>query len=361
MKPQNQVFHYKQAFALELGGELPELQLTYQTYGNLNSKNNNVIWICHAFTGSHDVADWWQSLVGENKLFNPDKHFIICANILGSHYGSTGPLSINPTTQKPYFHQFPKLTNRDVVKSFILLRKHLGIRKIQTLIGGSMGGQHALEWGIMEPNTPEELILVATNAIHSPWGVAFNESQRMAIKTDPSWRNTDKLAGIEGMKAARAMALLSYRNYETYHITQARKENDLQKGIRAISYQQYQGEKLAGRFNAYSYYLLSEMMDSQDVGRNRQGIKEALKTIKAKTLVIGIKSDALFPIIEQEYLAETIENAYFQKIDSLYGHDGFLIEGGLMTKAIRLWQKSTRLEINPMQEFFKDLENRKTA
>lgn len=361
MKPENHLFTLEEEFYLEFGEKLPNLSLRYQTIGKLNARKDNVIWICHAFTGSHDVADWWQSLVGPNKLFNPDKNFIICANIIGSHYGSTGPLSINPINHQPYFHEFPELTNRDVVNSFVLLRKHLGIKKINTLIGGSMGGQHALEWGIIEPKIHEQLILVATNAIHSPWGVAFNESQRMAIRVDPTWHLSNPKAGIEGMKAARAMALLSYRNYETYQITQSRKENDIKTGIRASSYQQYQGEKLALRFNAYSYFLLSKMMDSQDVGRNRGGIKAALKKIEAKTLVIGIKSDALFPINEQEFLANNIENAYFQKIDSLYGHDGFLIEGGLMTKAIRLWQKLTRLEINPMQDFFKALENRKTA
>lgn len=361
MKPQNHLFTFSGNLPLEFGGELRDFQLAYQTFGQLNGRKDNVIWICHAFTGSHEASDWWQSLVGANKLFNPEKYFIICVNILGSHYGSTGPLSINPETHKPYFHDFPKLSNRDIVNSFIILRKALGIKKINILIGGSMGGQHALEWGIMEPEIPEQLVLVATNAIHSPWGVAFNESQRMAIRVDPTWHLSTVHSGMEGMKAARAMALLSYRNYETYQITQSRKENDVQTGIRASSYQQYQGEKLAARFNAYSYYVLSEMMDSQDVGRDRGGIKNALKKIKAKTLVIGIRSDALFPILEQEFLAQNIDNAYFQKIDSLYGHDGFLIEGGLMTKAIRLWQKLTRLEINPMQDFFKELENRKLA
>jgi len=243
-----------------------------------------------------------------------------------------------------------------VVNSFEILRKHLQIKKIKICIGGSLGGQQAVEWGIMHPNLFEQLILVATNAVHSPWGIAFNESQRMSIEVDPTWKESHPTAGIEGMKAARATALISYRNYETYHITQTRSENSLGNNLRAISYQRYQGEKLAQRFNAYSYYVLSEMMDSQDVGRNRGGVIAALKQIKAKTLVIGIKSDALFPIVEQEFLAKHIPDASYQVIDSLYGHDGFLIESSLMTKAIRLWQKLIRLEINPMEAFFKQLE-----
>jgi homoserine O-acetyltransferase len=344
------------SFALELGGELPCLELAYQTIGELNAEKDNVIWICHAFTGSQDVAEWWQGLVGAGKLFNPENNFIVCVNILGSHYGSSGPLSINPSTQQAYFHDFPEITIRDVVNSFEILRKSLKIDQIKTCIGGSLGGQQAVEWAIMQPELIKNLILVATNAVHSSWGIAFNESQRMAIEVDPTWKESHPLAGIKGMMAARATALLSYRNYETYQITQSRSENTLGSALRAVSYQRYQGEKLASRFNAFSYFVLSKMMDSQDVGRNRGGVVAALKSIKAKTLVIGIKSDALFPIVEQEFLAKQIPGASFQVIDSLYGHDGFLIESGLMTKAVRLWQKLIRLEVNPMAEFFKELE-----
>jgi homoserine O-acetyltransferase len=242
------------------------------------------------------------------------------------------------------------------VSSFEVLRKELKINRIKTCIGGSLGGQQAVEWAIMNPGLIENLILVATNAIHSPWGIAFNESQRMAIEVDPSWKESQPKAGLEGMKAARATALISYRNYETYLITQARKENSYGSSLRAVSYQRYQGEKLAQRFNAFSYFQLSKMMDTQDVGRNRGGAIAALKLIQSKTLVIGIKSDALFPIVEQEFLAKYIPGASFQVIDSLYGHDGFLIESGLMTKAVRLWQKLQRLEVNPMADFFQALE-----
>jgi homoserine O-acetyltransferase len=348
-------FHYSHPFILESGEQLPQIDLAYQTWGQMNAAGDNVIWICHAFTGSHDVAEWWQGLVGPGKLFNPENNFIVCANILGSHYGSTGPLSTNPQTQKPYFHSFPDISIRDVVQAFELLRIELGVNRIKTCIGGSMGGQQAVEWGIMNPNLILNLILVATNAVHSPWGVALNESQRMAIEVDHTWKESHPQAGIEGMKAARATALISYRNYETYQVTQSRQDHSLEKTLRAVSYQRYQGEKLAQRFNAFSYYVLSKMMDSQDVGRNRGGIIPALKLIKSNTLVIGIKSDALFPIVEQEFLAKQIPGASFQVIDSLYGHDGFLIESGLMTKAIRLWQKLQLLEVNPMAEFFRKL------
>lgn len=351
------IFKYNHPFPLEAGGILPEVELAYQVLGELNEDKSNVVWICHAFTGSQDVVDWWQGLVGHGKLFSPDKHYIICANVLGSHYGSTGPLSINPTTGKPYFHSFPTITIRDIVNSFDLLRDHLGISCIKTCIGGSLGGQQAVEWAISQPEVIENLILVATNAQHSPWGIAFNESQRMAIEIDPTWKESHPTAGIEGMKAARATALISYRNYETYGITQARQDESLDKPYRAVTYQRYQGEKLATRFNAYSYFVLSKVMDSQDVGRGRGGIVKALGKIKAKTLVMGIKSDALFPITEQEFLGKHIPGATFQAIDSLYGHDGFLIESQLMTKAIKMWLKFIKFDVNPpIYDFIRNLE-----
>jgi homoserine O-acetyltransferase len=161
-------YHYPHTFALESGASLPQIDLAYQTWGQMNASRDNVIWICHAFTGSQDVAEWWQGLVGPGKLFNPENNFIVCANILGSHYGSTGPLSTNPITGKPYFHSFPDISIRDVVHSFELLRNELGIHRIKTCIGGSMGGQQAVEWGIVNPDLIQNLILVATNAVHSP-------------------------------------------------------------------------------------------------------------------------------------------------------------------------------------------------
>jgi homoserine O-acetyltransferase len=160
------------------------------------------------------------------------------------------------------------------------------------------------------------------------------------------------------MMAARATALISYRNYETYGVTQARKDEPLHKPQRAVTYQRYQGEKLAQRFNAFSYYVLSQVMDSQDVGRGRGGVVAALSQVKSRTLVMGIKSDALFPINEQAFLAKHIPDSTFQALDSLYGHDGFLIENELITKAIKLWQKFVRLDVNPMYEFFKGLERK---
>jgi homoserine O-acetyltransferase len=326
MEKNDHTFHYHQDFLLESGESLPGFQLKYTTLGKLNADRSNVIWICHALTGSSDFTDWWSGLFDEGRFFDPRQYFIICANVLGGCYGSTGPLSINPKTGKPYYHSFPNVTNRDVVQAFDLLRQELRFESIHTLIGGSLGGQQVLEWAIQQPDVFSHIIPIATNALHSPWGIAFNEAQRMAIEADPTWKENDARAGSEGLKAARAIGMLSYRFYNTYQQTQAEKSTETIKDFRAATYQRYQGQKLANRFNAFTYWGLSTMMDSHNVGRNRLGISEALGKIKARTLVVGIDSDILFPLQEQKFLVDNIADARLEIMSSLYGHDGFLVE-----------------------------------
>jgi len=329
------VFHYNQHFHLESGKTLPAIQIGYSTIGKLNTNRDNVVWICHALTANTDVADWWSGLVGVGKLFNPHTHFIVCANMLGSCYGSTNALSINPITQNPYYHTFPLLTNRDMVRGFDLLREHLGLTRIQWACGGSMGGQHVLEWNILQPEIFENIFIIATNAQHSAWGIAFNEAQRMAIAADNTWQTQTSEAGRQGMGAARAIALLSYRNYATYKRTQSEIRLDNFDNFKATSYQHHQAEKLQKRFNAFAYWALSKGMDSQNVGRGRESIAKALATIQAKAHVIGISSDMLFPPTEQMLLAEYIPNATYYEIESDLGHDGFLIESDKITAILK--------------------------
>ncbi len=332
-------FHHQHSFPLESGEVLPSFQLAYSTFGTLKPDFSNVVWVCHALTGNSEVADWWAGLFGEGKLFNPEEHFVICANVLGGCYGSTGPLSINPETGEPYFHRFPVLTIRDIVKALDLLRQHLRIDRIETLIGGSLGGQQALEWAIMCPELTENLILVCTNARHSPWGIAFNEAQRLAIEADPSWKEKRTDAGNAGLKAARAIAMLSYRNYETYHKTQLDPNNHKIEHFKAATYQQYQGEKLVKRFNAFTYWVLSKAMDSHHVGRNRTSIEEVLQSVKAYTQVVSITTDILFPSEEQRFIVRHLKNVTYEEVYSTYGHDGFLVETEKLDRAIRTFFK----------------------
>src|ERR1700759_4272692 len=169
-----QTFKYSQDFKLESGKKIRDLEIGFHTYGKLNANKDNVVWVCHALTANSDVFDWWKGLFGENDYFNPGDHFIVCANILGSHYGTTNPLSIDPVTANPYYLSFPEFTVRDIVRVHQLLADHLGIEDIEILLGGSLGGQQALEWAIMEPDRIKNMIVIAANAKHSPWGVAFN-------------------------------------------------------------------------------------------------------------------------------------------------------------------------------------------
>lgn len=329
-----QKFKYEKAFQLEGGGILPSLEIAYQTWGTLNTDKSNVVWAVHALTANSDVLDWWPGLFGENDLFNPKDYFIVCANNLGSCYGTTGPLTINEDIEQPWYSYFPIVTIRDMVNAHELLRQHLGIEKINIAIGGSQGGQQVLEWNILKPSLFENTILVATNAKHSPWGIAFNEAQRLAIKADRTYYSNLPEGGSKGLQAARAIALLSYRGYDAYGLTQKENSDDKIEDFNAASYQRYQGQKLVKRFDAYSYIALSKAMDSQNIARGRESVAKALEQVTARTLVIGLKSDILFPINEQWEIVEGIANAELQVIDSNFGHDGFLIETKKLTVLI---------------------------
>lgn len=327
-------FSFSGDFELEVGETLTGFDLSYQTFGKLNADKSNVVWIFHALTANCNPLDWWSGLVGQNKFITPNKYFIVCVNMPGSFYGSINPLSINNNTGKPFYHQFPLITIRDMANMYELLRTHLGVDQIFMGIGGSMGGMQLLEWSIINPRLFNQVVLIATNAKHSSWGIAFNAAQRMAIEADATWQYQTPNAGKAGLKAARAIAMLSYRSYYPFAQSQKESNNDKLVGFKSESYQYYQGKKLADRFNAFCYYALSRSMDSHNVGRGRTSTEKALQKIKAKTLVIGIESDLLFPIEEQIYLSQYIPNAEFKLIDSPYGHDGFLIEFEQLEKVL---------------------------
>lgn len=326
---------YDKAFKLESGGELPSVEIVYHTYGKLNKEKDNVIWVAHALTANSDCADWWSGLVGEGKVFDPKKDFIVCANIIGSCYGSSGPLTVNPQTKKKYFSDFPVVTVRDMVNAHILLRKHLGIEKIKVGIAGSMGAYQILEWAYAEKDLFENLVLTTTGARESAWGIAIHTAQRLAIEADPTWKDHSEKAGAKGLKAARAIGMLTYRNYQQFHETQTDEDLNKLDDFRSSSYIHHQGDKLVNRFNVYTYWLLTKAMDSHNLARGRGKMEDVLKEIKTKALVIGISSDFLTPVAEQKYLAKHLGNASFLQIESPFGHDGFLIESGKLSLLIK--------------------------
>ncbi|MES2850172.1 MAG: homoserine O-acetyltransferase [Bacteroidota bacterium] len=333
-------FHHPHQFILESGSSLPELDIAYTTYGKLNDEKNNVVWICHALTANSDVAEWWPGVVGSNHIINPEKYFIVCANIIGSCYGTTGPLSTNPITGEPYYHSFPFITIRDMVNAHILLRQHLGIEKIFLLMGGSMGGYQAMEWCLAELTVIERLVLLATSATESAWGIATHTAQRLSIEADGTWQNNAADAGAKGLKAARAIGMLTYRNYNIMVQKQSDDNNEKADGFKAASYINYQGDKLVQRFNAYSYWLLTKSMDSHNIARGRNtNAADILKNITQPTLVFGISSDILCPLVEQQFLVKHIPNAALAEIDSDYGHDGFMVENEQISLHIEKWLK----------------------
>ncbi|CAM3493858.1 homoserine O-acetyltransferase family protein [Sphingobacterium prati] len=342
------IYQHNEPFVFENGRELVNLQISYEVFGKLNADRSNVIWVCHALTANANVLDWWSGLFGTDALFNPNDYYIVCANVIGSAYGGSNPLSVNPATGQPYYLSFPEFTVKDLVNAHQLLAAHLGINQIEVLIGGSLGGQQALEWAASNTIAINQLIVVGTNAVHSPWGIAFNESQRLAITADRTFYANHPDGGAKGLKVARSIALLSYRNYITYDHTQRDNDGNKVNEYKAASYQNYQGEKLVKRYNAYSYFYLTKAMDSHNLARGRASLEAALAGINCSTLVLGINTDVLFPADEQKFIAQHIPNASYQEIESTYGHDGFLIETKKLTAIIHNFLENKKEYINEL-------------
>ena len=349
-------------FSFEAGGSLDQLEIIYHTSPRAYKEGDRVVWLCHALTANSDPLDWWPEMVGEGCCVNPDSDYVVCVNIFGSAYGTTGPRSIKneelrikncsdePTQNSKFLsHQgsndnskiqnyldFPKFTVRDTARLFTLVREHLGIEHVDLLIGSSIGGFHALEWAIMEGERIRHAAFIATAPRVSPWLSAWMEVQRMALEADPTFRACESLdGGRKGLEAARAISLISYRSFDGYNLTQYETDDDCLFASRAASYERYQGEKLVKRgFDAYSYYYLLHCVDSQNVGRHRGGVKAALAQIQAKSIVISITSDGLFPPCESSEWAKYIPDAKYYEIESRFGHDGFLLETEQITQII---------------------------
>lgn len=331
-------YQYTDKFALEAGGYLNGIHIRYHTWGKLNTARNNVLWICHALTASSDAENWWPGMIGPNYAFDTERYFIVCANIIGSCYGSTGPLSIRQETGEAYYQDFPFISIRDMGAAHELLRQHLEIEQIEVIIGGSMGGYQAMEWLIAHPHRIKKMFLLASSAAESAWGIGIHSAQRMAIEADQTFGEKRPDAGANGLKAARAIGMLSYRNYTLLSEQQNDTNPDKLRDFKVSSYLHYQGEKLVQRFNAYSYYILSEAMDSHNICRQRaESPSEILRSISQAVLLIGISSDLLCPVEEQRKLAVDLPHCEYHEITSSYGHDGFLIETEKIGRLFKQW------------------------
>lgn len=335
-------------FQFESGFAIPCVDIAYETYGKLNDDGTNAILICHALTGDAHASSynnpegrqgWWDGVIGKDKAFDPEKYFIVCSNFIGSCYGTSGPASINPLTNQKYNLSFPQMTVRDMVNLEHRLINHLGIKKLFTVTGGSLGGMQSLEWALLYPELVESIIPIACGARHSAWAIGLNEIQRKSIIEDPLWNGGDYIdQPVKGLTSARMLAMMTYRSNENFENRFARNlRND--KGdtpfYEVESYLYYQGHKLVSRFDANTYIYITRAMDSHDVSRGRGSLQQALSQIKAKTLSIGIDTDLLYPINEQKEISELIPNTKFNEIKSVYGHDAFLIEFEQLNKAIK--------------------------
>jgi homoserine O-acetyltransferase len=350
---------------LQRGGQFGPITVAYETWGKLNAEGDNAVLITHALTGSSHAHDterpddtkvaWWNPLIGPGRFFDTSRYFIICSNILGSCYGSTGPSSINPNTGQPYGMRFPVITIPDMVETQRRLIRYLGVNRLHMIAGGSIGGQQALEWAVAHPELVENVIVVAATAALTAQAIAFSEVGRQAILADPRWQGGDYLPGQgpnSGLSIARMLAMITYQSEEAMELRFARhpapKQNlsapsgftDMSERFDVESYLYYQGESLVRRFDANSYLYISRAMDLYDVSEEYPSIEDALSRLRSKALFIGIRSDFLFPAARVRWLADQARaagsNAIYAELDSPHGHDAFLKEWKQMTDALHL-------------------------
>ncbi|HSM91237.1 MAG TPA: homoserine O-acetyltransferase [Anaeromyxobacteraceae bacterium] len=313
---------------LELGGRLERVRVGYRTWGSLAPDGRNAVIVCHALTGTADVDSWWARMFGPGRAFDPARDFILCANILGSCYGTTGPTAIDPATGRPYLGDFPPITVRDMVRVQHALATSLGVRYAPMVIGGSLGGMQVLEWALLYPELVGSVVFVASTARHSAWAIGLSEAQRQAIFADPRWRGGryDPLDPPDaGLAAARMMAMCAYRSMPSFEERFSRRQQA--EDLFAVeSYLRHQGGALVERFDAATYVALTEAMDTHDVARGRGDFEEVLRSIRQPTLVVSIDSDVLYWPAEQREVARLVPNAKLAVMDSPHGHDAFLID-----------------------------------
>ncbi|MGW1010015.1 homoserine O-acetyltransferase MetX [Streptomyces termitum] len=330
---------------LEAGGELPGLRVAFETWGRLAADRSNAVLVLHALTGDSHVAGpagpghptpgWWDGLVGPGRALDTDRWFVVAPNVLGGCQGSTGPSSPGPDGRR-WGGGFPFLTQRDQVAAEVLLADALGVDRWALVAGGSMGGMRALEWAVSHPERVDALLLLATTAAASAEQIAWAGIQTHAVRSDPHWRGGDYhdtgRGPHAGLGLARRLAHVTYRSEPElagrFGRSPQRAEDPWHGGrYQVTSYLDHHADKLVHRFDAGSYVVLSEAMNSHDIGRGRGGTRAALGRVSARTLVAGVDTDRLYPPSQQAELAAGIPSAdRLRVLESPYGHDGFLIE-----------------------------------
>lgn len=362
-------FAQEEPFLLESGAALSPVTLAYETYGALNATHTNAILICHALSGSahaagyhegNDKPGWWDDCIGPGKAFDTNRYFVICSNVLGSCYGSTGPTETNPATGKPYGLQLPVITIGDMVRAQVKLIDHLGIGQLFCVAGGSMGGMQVLEWAAHHPTRLKAAIPLATTGRHSPMLIALSEVGRQAIYADPNWQNGDYYDKAQkpdaGLAVARMVGHITYLSDESMQHKFGRRLQDREKfgyefqtEFQVESYLKYNGNNFTRRFDANSYLYVTKAMDYLDLTEPTGTLAGSfVHAAEIKFLVVSFTSDWLYPTYHSKDLVAALTavgaDVTFLDIASTWGHDAFLLEVETMTALLqsfldRLWQE----------------------
>lgn len=347
-------FASERAFAVESGAALREVTVAYETWGTLNSDASNAILVLHAWTGDshaagragrgHATPGWWDDVIGPGKHIDTDEWFVVCPNVLGGCQGSTGPASPHPDDGAPYGSRFPVVTIRDMVRAQAQLMPHLGITEWASVMGGSMGGMQVLEWATTYPKRVRSIVPIASCMQASAQQIAWGVIGRRSIRLDPRWRGGDYYDAepgdgpADGLAVARQVAQVTFRSDNAFterfgrDLTDRARLGDtfgLWQEFEVERYLQYHGDKLVRRFDANSYLIIGKAMDLHDIARGRGSVERAMERINVPNLTIGINSDILYPPYQQEHLSRLLSRdgmfSEYVEIDSIHGHDAFLI------------------------------------
>jgi len=355
---------------LECGKKLGPVTIAYETFGELDNDKSNTVLICHALSGDSHVAGyysendskpgWWDIMVGPGKGIDTNKYFIVCSNILGSCMGSTGPSTFNPKTEKPYGHDFPVVTIGDMVRAQKMLLDQMGIKKVLSVIGGSIGGMQVLEWSVRYPEMVVSAVPLATTTRHSALAIAFNEVARQAIMTDPNWKNGDYYSGPKpgvGLAVARMIGHITYLSDESMRLKFGRRlqdktkfSNNFDADFQVESYLRYQGAKFVDRFDANSFLYITKAADYFDLEK-QHGSGSAVKAFSktgARFLVVSFTSDWLYPTYQSKSMVKAMKkndlDVSFCEIEAEWGHDAFLLPNERLTALIKNFLESTHTE-----------------
>jgi homoserine O-acetyltransferase/O-succinyltransferase len=329
-------------FALESGESLPDVRVAYRTWGELSPARDNAVLVCHALTGSADADEWWGGILGPGRALDPARDFVVCSNVLGSCYGTTGPASTRPDSPGTWGPDFPAVTVRDMVRLQARLLDALGVRRLRLAIGGSLGGMQVLEWAASFPERVDAIVPIATCGRHSAWCIGLSEAQRAAIAADPRWREgryapDDPPAA--GLAAARMIAMCTYRSRDSFGERFGRTTGPA-GDFTVEGYLRHQGDRLVARFDANSYVTLTRAMDAHDLGRGCGEYEAVLGSVDVAALVVAITSDVLYPPAEQAELAALLPAGRLAWISSPHGHDAFLIETAALNEMVSTFRGS---------------------